>query len=108
MILSDLFFKSINLDEEDRLVDKDSCLFMLSCSVISDSAILWIVASQAPLSMGFPRQEYWSGLLFPTPGNLPTPGMEHTPPALAGGFFTTEPPVKPREKRVAGKQFRGY
>ena len=69
MILSDLFFKSINLDEEDRLVDKDSCLFMLSCSVISDSAILWIVASQAPLSMGLSRQEYCSGLPFPPPGN---------------------------------------
>ena len=55
MILSDLFFKSINLDEEHRLVDKDSCLFMLSCSVVSSSAILWIVASQALLSMGLPR-----------------------------------------------------
>ena len=82
MILSDLFFKSINLDEEDRLVDKDSCLFMLSCSVISDSAILWIVASQAPLSMGFPRQEYWSGLPFPSPGTLPNPGIEPGPPTL--------------------------
>ena len=76
MILSDLFFKSINLDEEDRLVDKDSCLFMLSCSVISDSAILWIVASQAPLSMGFSRQEFWSGLLFPSQEDLPDPGIE--------------------------------
>ena len=49
------------------------------------------VARQAPLSMGFSRQEYWSGLLFPPPGNLPDPGIEPgslRSPALAGGFFT--------------------
>ena len=47
---------------------------------------------QAPLSMGFPRQEYWSGLPFLSPGDLPHPGIEPRSPALAGGFFTTEPP----------------
>ena len=55
---------------------------------------LWplTVAGQAPLSMGFSRQEYWSALLFPPPGDLPNPGIEPTSlmsPALAGGFFTT-------------------
>ena len=45
----------------------------------------WTIAHQAPLSMGFPRQEYWSGLLLPSPGDLPHPGMEPEPPALAGG-----------------------
>jgi len=45
--------------------------------------------------MGFPRQEYWSGLSFPPPGDLPDPGIEHMSPALEGGFFTTEPPGKP-------------
>ena len=57
----------------------------------------WTVASQAPLSMRFPRQEYWSGLPFPPPGDLPDPGIElESPvsPALAGGFFTTEPPTQ--------------
>jgi len=52
----------------------------------------WTVACQAPLSMGFSRQEYWRGLPFPTPGDLPNPGIETTSPefpALAGGFFTT-------------------
>ena len=44
--------------------------------------------------MGFPRQEYWSELPFPTPGHLPDPGMEPVSPALAGGFSTTEPPGK--------------
>ena len=55
----------------------------------------WTVARQASLSMGFPKQEYWSGLPFPPPGDLPNPGMELMSSALAGGFFNTEPPRKP-------------
>ena len=51
---------------------------------------------KAPLSMGFPRQEYWSGLPFPSPGDLPKPLIETESPALASGFFTTEPPRKPQ------------
>ena len=69
---------------------------MLSHSVMSDSATPWTVAHQALLSMGFSKQEYWSEL--PPPENLPDPGMETTSPmspALAGIFFTTEPPRKP-------------
>ena len=54
------------------------------------------VAHHAPLSMGFPRQEYWSRLPFSSPGDLPNPGIEPMSPALAGGFFTTEPQGKPR------------
>ena len=53
------------------------------------------VVHQAPLSMGFPRQEYWSGLPFPSSGDLPDPRIEPISPALAGGFFNTEPPGKP-------------
>ena len=45
--------------------------------------------------MGFPRQEYWSGLSFRYPGALPDPGIEPMSPALSGGFFTAEPPGKP-------------
>ena len=52
-------------------------------------------ACQAPLSTGFPREEYWSGLPFPPPGDLPNPGTESMSPALAGRFFTTEPLGKP-------------
>ena len=55
-------------------------------------ATLWTVALQAPLSMGFPRQEYWSGLPCPPPGDLPDSGIEPTvlmSPALADGFFIT-------------------
>ena len=58
----------------------------------------WTVARQAPLSMEFSRQEYWSGLPFPTPGDLPDPVVEPASlmsPELASGFYSTEPPVKP-------------
>ena len=58
----------------------------------------WTVALQAPWSVGFPRQEPWSGLPFLSPGDLPDPGVEPVSLAsalLAGGFFTTEPPGKP-------------
>ena len=61
-------------------------------------ATLWTVALQVPLSMGFSRQEYCSGFPFPSPGDLPDPGIEPTTPAyptLADGFFTTVPPGKP-------------
>ena len=46
-------------------------------------------------SMGFPRQDYWSGLPFPSPGDLPNSGIESGSPVLAGRFFTVEPPGKP-------------
>ena len=50
---------------------------------------------QAPLSMGFPRQEYWCGLPFSSPGGLPDPGIKPMPAVLAVRFFTAEPPGKP-------------
>ena len=61
--------------------------------------ILWTVACQALLSMGFSSQEYWSGLPLPTPEDIPDPGIKSTSPAtpaLGGGFFTTGPPGKSR------------
>ena len=54
----------------------------------------WTVARQATLFVRFPRQEQWSGLSFPSPRGLPHPEIEPVSPALAGGFFTTEPPGK--------------
>ena len=61
------------------------CYAVLSCfSCVELFATLWTVACQGPLYMGFPRQEYWSGL----PGDLPDPGIEPMSPALAGWFFT--------------------
>ena len=71
---------------------------MCVCSVISDSLNPWIVARHVPLSMRFSRQEYWRGLPFPPPGDLPDPGVEPMSPmspVLAGRFFTTEPPGNP-------------
>ena len=63
----------------------------------------WTVAHQAPLSMGFPRQEYWNELPFPSPGNLPDLRIKPMPPALAGKFFTTEPGGKPITEIQRGK-----
>ena len=64
---------------------------------MSDSATPRTVARQAPLPMGFLRQEYWRRLPFPSTGDLPDPGMEAASPTQAGRFFTTEPPGKPNE-----------
>ena len=66
-----------------------SCMCAQLCPTLCEQ---WTVAHQAPLSMEFPRQEYWSGLPFPSPGDLPDPGIEPTSLAslaLAGRFFTT-------------------
>ena len=60
---------------------------------------LWTIVHQAPLSMGFSRQEHWSGLPFPSPGDLSNPGIKHASPALAGEFFTAEPPGSPTQVR---------
>ena len=73
---------------------------------MSDSVTPWTAAHQAPLSMGFFRQDYWSGLPCPIPGDLPDPGIEPMSPMsppLAGGFFTTEPPSKLSEVPLLSK-----
>ena len=69
-----------------------------SCLTLSGTP--WTVAHQAPLSMGFPKQEYWSGLPHLPPADLPDPGVKPVslmPPALAGGFFTTSTTWKPQD-----------
>ena len=65
----------------------------------------WTVARQAPLSMEFSRQEYLSGLPFPSLEDFPDPGIKPASPALAGRFFTSEPPGKPILKMVSFKRF---
>ena len=85
---------------------------MLSCfSYFQLFATPWPVARQAPLSMGFSRQEYWSGLPCPSPGDLPDPGIEPASlrsPALAGGFFTIsatwEAPSNIRHQNIKKKK----
>ena len=71
------------------------CVCERSLSHVLLFVTLWTVAHQAPLSMEFSRQEHWSGLPFPSLGRLPNPGIKPASPALAGGFFTTEPPGAP-------------
>ena len=66
-----------------------------SLSHIRLFAIPWTVAHQARLSMRFSRQEYWSGLPFPSPGDLPDPGIKPRSPALQADALTSEPPGKP-------------
>ena len=66
-----------------------------SCSVVSNSAIPWIVAYLAPVPMEFPRQEYWSGVPPPSPGDLPDPGIEPRSPALQADILPSELPGKP-------------
>ena len=74
---------------------RDCIIVVESLSRVRLFVTPWTVAHQSPLSMGFPRQEYWSGLPFPSPGDLPDSGIDPGLPALVSGFFTTEPPEKP-------------
>ena len=96
----------------------NSCLVAKSCPALCDPMD---VAHQTPLSMGFPRQEYWSGLPFPPPGDLPHPGIKPESPALPslpGRFFTMShlesPPPRPCPEcllayycRLAGARYQG-
>ena len=70
-------------------------LYVWVLSHVQLFATPWTVAHPVPLSMRFSRQEYWSRLPFPSPGDLPDPGIEHTSPVSPGRFFTTEPSGKP-------------
>ena len=75
-----------------------ACVYVCVCAHVLSHvqlfATLWNVACQAPLSKGFPRQEYWSRLPFPPLGDLPDPGIEPMSHTLAGRFFTNEPSGK--------------
>ena len=81
------------------LVNAVACIHaqLLSCVQLFETP--WTVAQQPPLSMGLFQQEFWTGLPFPSPKDLPHPGIESTSPeapALAGRFLITEPPGKPQ------------
>ena len=73
---------------------------VFSHSVVSDSATPWTVAHQVPLCMGFSRQEYWSGLPFPLPGDFADPGIKNRSPALQADSLSSEPPGK--SQKLAG------
>ena len=76
------------------------CVCAQSLSHVRFFVIPWAVACQPPLSMGFPRQEYWSELSFPSPWDLSEPGMDPMSSALEGGFFNTEPPGKFKDQDI--------
>ena len=88
---------------------KDACSLeeknskVKSLSRVRLFATSWAVAYQASLSMGFSRQEYWSGVPFPSPGDLPDPGIESRSPALEADALTSEPPGKPNLKVRSSK-----
>ena len=74
---------------------RNSKVKVKSLSPVQLFATPWTVAYQAPLSMGFSRQEYWSGLPFPSPGDLPNTGIKPRSPALQADALNSEPPGKP-------------
>ena len=89
----------------DEWIKKRWCVCVCARLVVSDCAMPWSVAHQAPLSVEFSRQGYWNSLLLPTPGDLPDPRNQSlTPPAFAGRFSTTAPPGKPHYLIVTPKK----
>ena len=88
-----------------------ACVCVHLLSHVRFFVTLWTLAHEAPLSMGFSRQKYWSGLPFPPPGDLSDPGIEcmsPVSPVLAGEFFTTEPPGKHPRHLPFSSLFKSY
>ena len=79
------------------------CLVAKSCPTLCDP---WTITCQAPLSMGFPRQEYWNGLLFPSPGDLPDPGIKPGSLALQADSLPSEPAGNPEPLTIESKHTR--
>ena len=87
-----IFFKKKKRKIQEHMKNKTQHLMCVLVAQSCPTVTPWTVAPQAPLSMGFSRQEYWSELPCPSPGNLPDPGIKPaspTSPALADGFFTS-------------------
>ena len=85
----------------DLLINCTLSLLLRSCCLVAKLCLTLLqphglyVARQAPLFLEFPRQEYWSGLQFPPPGDFPNPGVKTHTSYIGGGFFTAELPGKP-------------
>ena len=93
-------FRGLLRNADSQAAAQETCkrLWMWKCYLLNRVqlfATTWTVVHQAPLSMGFSRQEYWSGLPFPSPGYLPDPGIIHGSPALQANSLLSEPPGKP-------------
>ena len=92
-LLSILYILNILLSHRNKREDAQSL------SHVQLFVMVWTIVCQAPLSVELSRQEYWNGLSFPPPSDLPDPGIKpasFTSSALAGRFFSTEPPGKPK------------
>ena len=85
----------IVFSQDGKTAGKIDCCYLVAKSSLT-LATLWTAAHQDPLSLGFPKQEYWGGFPFPPPGDLPNPEFKLTSPALTGGFFATDQPGKPK------------
>ena len=99
-------FSNVNLSAHFNAV-----LLLLLLSLFSRVRLFatpWTTAYQAPLSMGFSRQEYWNGVPCPPPGDLPDPGIDSESPALGGGFLTTVPSEKPIYHHTFDQTHRMY
>ena len=97
MIVSSTFSKSSLYDLYCCILTIFFCVCTCSVTQLCPTLFvtMWTVPRQAPPSMGFPRQEYWNELLFPSSRDLPDTGIKPTSPAFAGEFLITEPPGKP-------------
>ena len=88
------------IDHNSQGINWNICCCCCCCSLVTNSCLTfmtpWAVAHQVPLSKGFPRQNYWSGVQFPSPGDLPNQGLNLCSISAfkEGGFFITEPPGK--------------
>ena len=91
MVLEKTLESPLEYKEIQPVNSKGSESEVKSLSRVRLFVTLWTEALQAPPSMGFSRQEYWSGLPFPSPGDLPDPGIEPRSPALQADTFTSEP-----------------
>ena len=98
----DCTLERMNSTLENCTHTDDVCVCSLAQSYPALCDPMDCIAHQAPLSMGFPRQECWSGLLFPSPGDLPHPGIEPRSPTLQEDSLPAEPPGKPKNTGVGG------
>ena len=94
------YFQKKKKKQKKQEMEKDiDYMLLFSHSVLSDSFVIpWTVVRQAPLSRRFPSQEYWSGLPFPSPGNLLDRGIEPGTPVLQADSLPSEPPGKPKNE----------
>ena len=88
------------IKELNRHLSKEDIVKVKSFSRGQLFATPWSIAHQAPLSMGVSRQKYWSGLPFPSPGDLPNPEIEPSSPALQAGTLTSKSPGKPQRRHT--------